>query len=252
MEVDACTSVLLLDLDGVVALECKFRTTDSLELIRLHKLIDIRVQAVTGKIAVLTHRSKKEARRLLKAAGVDSSKIEAVFAAEDIAIAAIKAGRGLELLRDGLKKSFVLPEVERRFSVKKQHIAFIDDQRTNLDDVLSCGVGLGLLAPSSFCQENNVVRTFALDELTRILSQWRAGEGTGGLISLAPVDLTVEPWMRTGVSATNHRSVAFNFLRRVSKYLRQHLNVSEEPLTANVLPGRLFTPANQRLRQKDQ
>ena len=112
-------SLLLLDLDGVVAIEIVPPQVARLEIILLHEsLLHEMLSGISVPVVILTHRSRAEANLILQLAGLTSKEVAGVIAAEDILRAAVKSSRRWLLLRHGLKKSWILPDVEKRYGVR--------------------------------------------------------------------------------------------------------------------------------------
>src|SRR4051812_39559461 len=120
-------SLLLLDLDGVIVYEMAPPRVQKLELILLHDLLVNALQELGVPVVVLTHRSRAEAAVILGSAGLEKS-VAGIMAAEDNLNAAFVYGTPWQLLRKGLRKSWALPAIERRYRVDRKNIAFIDDR----------------------------------------------------------------------------------------------------------------------------
>ena len=76
-------SLLLLDLDGVVAIEMVPPQVARLEIILLHELLHEMLSGISVPVVVLTHRSRAEANLILQLAGLTSKEVAGVIAAED-------------------------------------------------------------------------------------------------------------------------------------------------------------------------
>ena len=105
--------MLLLDLDGVVVFEAEPPLVPATELILLHEGLGTALDALGIPVVVLTHRSRREARQILRAAGLAVKALSAVIAAEDLFMAGVRHAP-LQLFKRGLRKDLVLSVLERR------------------------------------------------------------------------------------------------------------------------------------------
>jgi hypothetical protein len=219
------TSLLLLDLDGVVVIEISPPHAAKLEIILLHDLLNEALGSIDVPVVVLTHRSRAEANLILQSAGLTSREVAAVIAAEDILKAALKSGRRWRLLRHGLKKSWVLPEVEKRYGVARRDIAFIDDRHDNLEDMLGNGIGLAILAPSSIAVDGSSLVSFDFKQMVRLLEDWK-GERVPHVLALSSQEISIERWHRTGVGTNQRAQKTFNKARRYGRMIRSLIGTS--------------------------
>jgi len=210
--------ILLLDLDGVLVVETAPSATADSEIVLLHKTLAETITPLTCPVVVLTHRSKSEARLILSAMKLGSVPF---VAAEDLyASARRQAGFGSLFLR-GLAKSWILPEIEALYGISRANIAFIDDNEKNAGDMLAAGIGLALLAPSSISPDGTTLTTFSMDEAIGLVQRWTgSGHRGGGLRSLTPVEVAIDPSSRTGMSTKRASRHAFNAARRVARLTR--------------------------------
>jgi hypothetical protein len=215
----APNALLLLDLDGVSALECRSGAGGRLEIMKLHDDMGAQLERFGCRIVVLTHRSRREALQILEAVGLADWDAENVVAAEQLLWA---RGRGmLKVLRDGLVKSAALSDIERRFGVHRRNMAIIDDRETNLVDLVDAGVGLGLMAPSEFDPSSNTIVSFDLSEALEIFTAWRAGASqTGRIQPLSPRAIDRTEDRRTGLNTRRHAAHPFNWTRYVARNAR--------------------------------
>lgn len=219
------TSLLLLDLDGVVVMEVAPPHVLKLEIILLHELLDEILCSIGVPVVVLTHRSRAEAYLILQSAGLTSRAVAGVCAAEDILKAALKSGRRWFLLWHGLKKSWILAEVERRYGVARRDIAFVDDKHDNLEDMLRNGIGLAILAPSGIAADGSTIVSFDFRQMVRLLKGSKGGR-TPDIVTLAPQQISVERWSRTGVGTTHTSRHIFNQARRYGRVIRRLVGAS--------------------------
>jgi hypothetical protein len=213
--------LLLLDLDGVVVYESGPPLLPKLEILRLHDELNALLKGLDGAVVVLTHRSRAEAARILQAAGMDLSRLAGIMAAEELLRAGLRQGGLGGVIRWGLRKSWILPVVEERFGVPRARIAFIDDRLDNLHDLLNHGLGLALHAPSDATPGRQAIVSFELREALDRIAAWRQGQLEGQLISLAPKEIEVSAWQRTGLHTRRQGLHVFNAVRRIGRFLRQ-------------------------------
>lgn len=205
---------LLLDLDGVVVLETP---APAREILRLHDDLPLRLAALELPVIVLTHRSRAEARVILAAAGLADVRL---VAAEDLCAEALRRLRLLALARGGLRKSFALSLVERRWGLARGDLVVIDDKPGNLADLLRHGVGLALLAPGRLSDDGAGVIGFELAEALRLIRSWAAGEALATPHKLTPRGGRIAAWQRTGLSTAASARHWFNTVRAIGASAR--------------------------------
>jgi hypothetical protein len=214
------TSLLLLDLDGVVAYEIGPPLFVRLEIIVLHELLDKVLHNIGVPVVVVTHRSRTEAHLILKSAGLTRGEFADVLTAEDILTAALKSRQRWRLLQLGLRKSWILPEVETRHKVARRDIAFIDDRLDNLEDMRASGIGLGLLAPSGVSDDGSKLISFDINQIGSLLKDWNY-QGTPHILTLAAREINVEQWCRTGLSTESAPLQTINRIRACGRIMRR-------------------------------
>lgn len=216
--------LLLLDLDGVVVFEHGPPWLKALEILRLHDALPALLAGLGAPVVVLTHRSRAEAKAILRAAGLEvgDGGLAAVMAAEDLAVAALRHGALVRMFGGGLRKSLILPEVEARFGVGRADMALIDDRLDNLEDLLAAGVGLALHAPSAVGDDGGLT-SFEMAEAAQAFRRWRAEGGRPGLVALTPHPLGDVASRRTGLCTTREGGHAFNRLRTAARKVRRGL-----------------------------
>lgn len=212
--------LLLLDLDGVVVFESGPPLLAELEILRLHDMIIDRLAEFGVPVVVLTHRSRAEARRILESAGIDATHLAGVMAAEDLVTAALLHSNLRKLLSRGLRKSLILPLVEKRFGVKRGSMALLDDRVDNLEDLIGAGLGLALHAPSD-TSEDGALLTFDIGEAVAAFLRWAAAPEIGRFSTLTPIRVEIEPWRRTGLCTRREARRPFNALRTTARRIRQ-------------------------------
>ncbi|WP_426955251.1 HAD family hydrolase [Muricoccus radiodurans] len=217
--------LLLLDLDGVVVFEASPPQVQAMEILLLHELLGEMLTELALPVVVLTHRSRREATRILRAAGLEEGReLAGVMAAEDLFQAALRHGGPLRLLSRGLRKSWILPVIEQRFGVPRGKIAFIDDRLDNLEDLLAHGIGLGLHAPSAIADDGASLTSFDIRELVSQLREWQAAPRKPGLITLRPQQYDLMAWRRTGLHTRHEGRHAFNLARATARRVRALLS----------------------------
>jgi hypothetical protein len=214
--------MLLLDLDGVVVFEAEPPLVATTELLLLHDDLASAIPALDIPVVVLTHRSRREAKQILQAAGVATT-LSGVIAAEDLFLAGIRHAP-IRMFASGLRKDLVLSVVEQRFGVERSRIAFIDDRIDNLQDLVAAGLGLGIHAPSYQVTDQPVLITFNLDDAFELIQNWDRTKPQARIFSLAPRQLAMSFSHRTGLSTVPHRHHLFNFARRIGRILRLSLS----------------------------
>ena len=192
------THLLLLDLDGVVVVESRPPLCETLEIAVPH---DTDAEKILAKldipVVVLTHRSRAQARGIVAATGLQKS-IAGIIAAEDILIASIRHGMVGKLLKHGLRKSFSLPEIERRFGLERSRMAFIDNHGGNIDDMARAGLGLVMLAPFEIAPDNSSIITFDFAAASEILSSWTRAQFMDTVVRLPPITVAGDVIRHTG------------------------------------------------------
>lgn len=212
-------SLLLLDLDGVVVIEAALPRAVALEILLLHQPLRQVVCNIGIPVVALTHRSRVEAQRILRLAGLSEGALAGLFAAEDILQAALKSRRRWLLLQEGLRKSWVLAEVERLYAVPRRNIAFVDDQHDNLYDMARSGIGLAILAPSGISADGSKLVSFDFRELAQLVRDWSGIDGPQ-IRTLTSQENCIEEWCRTGVG-TSQRWHLFGQARRCGRAIRR-------------------------------
>jgi hypothetical protein len=216
--------LLLLDLDGVVVLEMAPPHVENLEIVLLHEFLDEVLRDLGVPVVVLTHRSRAEANRILQSAGLTEKELTGVVAAEDIFFAALRSGSPWQLLRRGLKKSWALSVVERRYGVARERIAFIDDRLDNLEDLLAHGIGLALHVPSGIEPDGSSLVSFDFHQVVRLLKDWNGGRPVQNIVEVDPRSIEMNSWCRTGLDTRRPGRNPFNLMRRYGRWVRRVLN----------------------------
>jgi hypothetical protein len=218
----AWPAMLLLDLDGVVVFEHGPPWLERREIIRLHDELATLLRRLGAQLVVLTHRSRAEASRVLQAADIPRHMLADVMAAEDLFVAGLRHGGLCKMLRHGLLKSLVLPELEARHGIPRGDMIFVDDRLDNLQDLLAHGLGLALHAPSAVTADGGLV-TFDAADILMIVNGWLADRSGPALRTLPPRSLAIGACGRTGLCTTREAAHHFNLLRTVARKLRRGL-----------------------------
>ncbi|MGY4472352.1 hypothetical protein ACVWWK_008061 [Bradyrhizobium sp. LB9.1b] len=208
--------MLLLDLDGVTVYEIGHSLQGQLEILSLHETIAELISSVEAPVVVLTHRSKAEAVRILSAASIPLDSLAGVMAAEDLFFSAVRHFAIYQMLRGGLRKSLILPELERRFAVTRQNMALIDDRLDNVDDMLAAGLGLVLHAPSEISADGASVTTFDFSLAIDHFRNWSEGVTTSPVVPLPSLVRPIADLGRTGLNTRHDARHTFNRVRRLA------------------------------------
>jgi hypothetical protein len=211
--------LLLVDLDGVIVFEHRPQKSLRREIILLHTTLSESVSSLSCPILFLTHRSRAEAEAIL--IGMDLSFEISIIAAEDLYACARRRAGLRELFRWGLRKSWIIPELEKQYGINRDRFAFIDDNAKNANDLLGAGIGLALLAPSEISEDGLTLTTFEMAEATQRILEWESnGKLASGLVQLAPKHIPIAEWSRTGINVRKQSRHAFNLGRRVMRFFR--------------------------------
>ena len=213
-------ALLLLDLDGVIVFEVAPPHVQNLELILLHDLLINGLKTLGVPVVVLTHRSRAEAAVILQSAGLQGD-VAGLMAAEDILGAAFAYGTPWQVLRKGLRKSWALPAIERRYRIDRKNMAFIDDRLDNIEDLAGNGVGIALHVPSGINDDGSLI-SFEFEQVVRVLRDWNGGPAPRP-VPIAPRIVAQSKWYRTGISTDTFIMSPFNRLRRFGRLLRHLL-----------------------------
>lgn len=216
-------ALLLLDLDGVVVFESGPPLCEALEILALHEALVDHLAGLGIPVVVLTHRSRREAARILDAAEVGRDTLAGIMAAEDLMLAGLRHRRFGALLGRGLRKSLILPVVERRFGVARSRTALIDDRIDNVEDMVAAGIGLVLHAPSQAGEDGRSLVTFDFAKAAGLVGRWAAGEETERVVALSPILRTADTLRRTGINTAAEGRHVFNRARTFARLSRDAL-----------------------------
>jgi hypothetical protein len=215
------THCLLLDLDGVVVFETGPPLLPDLEILALQEDIIHSIATLDAAVVILTHRSRAEADRILRAATIAQAKLAGVMAAEDLVISAARHRQLGRMLRHGLRKSLILPEVERRFGVPRRRTALIDDGIDNVQDMVASGLGLALHVPSEVTPDGESILTCDLASTLQIFQDWTKGAPKPNVVTLAKTRRVVMSLRRTGLNTKREGRHAFNAARSLGNICRR-------------------------------
>lgn len=217
--------ILLLDLDGVVVLEP--RSADKTrEILVLHQHLGSMLAAARQTTVIVTHRSRREARQILRAMSLAAGSFVRLIGAEDLLNQACAGLHLRQLVRGGLQKNLALSLVEKITGQGRDNIVMLDDRQRNLDIMISAGVGLALKAPSDLSSDGRTVTTFDMVEVLQLLPDWHAHRSTRRQRDLRAVQQLVAPWQKSGLSTASLESHAFNRARRIFYITRRYLSRS--------------------------
>lgn len=156
--------LLLLDLDGVLVVE----NTNT----AIHQGLNKLLCSTQIPYAVLSHRNTKEALQVVKHLNLQTDFFRGCFGAEQILKSAIRHGKIFTLLREGTKKSLILPFLNEKFHIPVNNMIFIDDRASNGKDMKSNGVGLVMVAPSDRTSLNGTTTSFDFEIVFHIINKW--------------------------------------------------------------------------------
>lgn len=216
----ASESILLFDIDGVLAMDGDTNNKAFSEIISLHPNVVEIFQKITFPVAILTHRSRHEAEQILAALKINKNKLVACFTAHDILRSALENHQYALLLKQGLKKSFVIPLLENKYGFKKENIAVVDDRPENLSVLVENGVGLAMLAPHTISRCQNSVMSFELEQVISLFNEWIANHQRGmkekKSIVLTGKQRHLDVWSQTGkkIEAKNKIFIYFRWAGR--------------------------------------
>jgi hypothetical protein len=215
------THCLLLDLDGVVVFEIGPPLLPDMEILALQEDIIHSIAALDAAVVILTHRSRAEADCILRAARIAPETLAGVMAAEDLLISAARHRQLGRMLRDGLRKSLILPEVERRFGVPRQRTALIDDRIDNVHDMVARGLGLALHVPSEVVPDGESILTFDLASTLQIFQDWTKGAPKPKVVTVPKTRRVMMSLRRTGLNTQREGRHAFNAARSLANISRR-------------------------------
>ncbi len=210
--------LLMLDLDGVVVHEAI--GSASRELIILHRDLGERLLEAGQETVIVTHRSRREAIQILRAARILEKHILKLLAAEDVLRGAVRQRAYLEVLQRGLSKDFVLPIVERISRRPREDIVLLDDRQYNLQAVSDAGVGLTIKAPFDISEDRKSIETFDFSYLLENLNQWHRDRKQSRQIDLPRISMNIMNWQRSGLSTEKLEGHIFNRARRLAYSVR--------------------------------
>lgn len=215
------THCLLLDLDGVVVFETGPPLLPDLEILALQEDIIHSIATLDAAVVIMTHRSRAEAKRILSAAGITPANLTGVMAAEDLFIAAARHRQLGRMVRRGLRKSLILPEVERRFGIPRQRTALIDDRIDNVQDMVAGGLGLALHVPSEVAPDGDSILTCDLASTLQTFQDWTNGAVMPSVVTLPKARRVVMSFRRTGLNTRRAGRHAFNAARNLANISRR-------------------------------
>jgi hypothetical protein len=215
------THCLLLDLDGVVVFELGPPLLPDQEILAIQDESIESIATLDAAVVILTHRSRAEADRILRAARITQAKLAGVFAAEDLVISAARHRQLGRMLRHGLRKSLILPEVERRFGIPRQRTALIDDQLDNVQDMIASGLGLVLHVPSEVVPDCESILTSDLASTLQIFQDWANGTPQPKVITVPQTRRIAMSLQRTGLNTRREGRRAFNAARSLGNISRR-------------------------------
>jgi hypothetical protein len=212
-------SLLFVDLDEVLITRLSI-SADEESLIMIQPLAEERLKELIGRLLFLTHRTRKEALQIINKIHGFQRFVKDVVAAEDIIRAALLTGQIFSLLRNGIEKRFYLRIAERKYGLKPNRFAILDDNPGNVDGILAGGGGLGLLAPKPEITDKRVT-TFDFDTAIAKYESFCDGKISGQQC----IQLAADNQYLLSALQKFHlvRSRRVNAIRRGAKFIRSAL-----------------------------
>ncbi|NOY71586.1 MAG: hypothetical protein GXP14_04295, partial [Gammaproteobacteria bacterium] len=145
--------------------------------------------------------------------------------AHDIFRSALENHKYTLLLKQGLRKSFIVPLLESKYGFKKENIAMVDDRPENLAVLMESGVGLTMLAPHTILRCQNSVMSFELEQVINIFNEWTTHRHQGVKNEMSVV-LTSQQrhlgaWSQTGIEI-KMMNRTFSCFRRIVRSFRKN------------------------------
>ncbi len=211
--------LLLIDLDGVLVTDGDGDTKIGREILIVHPGLSEKLKYLNLPVAVVTHRTRREADQILTALNISKDSLEGVYSANDIVLSALAKGRLSRLLRHGALKSLILSRINEKLNIPALSVAFIDDRIENIEDMRSCGVGMTIHVPKARLLESDTMETFNIDEAIASLQEWSNENEYDGIspvqrsINLEPVIKKIDNSCRSGVIMKRHKSDFYGMTR---------------------------------------
>jgi hypothetical protein len=210
---------LFVDLDDVLITRIAISSQQE-TIVMIQPLAEVRLKELTGQFIFLTHRTRREAFQIINKIEGFQSFTQNIIAADDIIHAALITGQIFSLLRHGIEKKFYLRIAERKYGLKSNKFAILDDKPANVDGILSGGGGLGLIAPKPEIADGNVT-TFDLDTALAKFKSFR----DGAITEQQPIKLTANRQypLSTLQKFNLVRAGKINYIRRKAETIRSAL-----------------------------
>ncbi|MCB1755984.1 MAG: hypothetical protein KDJ38_10705 [Gammaproteobacteria bacterium] len=212
--------ILLLDLDCVTIYGGNPRDSLPPEIYQLHPDMVQRLSETSIPVVLFTHRSRQEAMKILSFFAERQLTFAACISARELFYSALRQGRVLDLLRQGLSKKHGIRWVAGQFDTGAANLVLIDDKPENLKEVLIEGARVAVHAP--FEIQDNQVTTFELAELFDILHD-NPAEKYKGVIELTPVSRDLSSLPVIGEIHRNSPDL-FESVRRFGRRARKKLS----------------------------
>ena len=211
--------LLLIDLDGVLVTDGDGDTKIGSEILIVHQELSKKLKNLNLPVAVVTHRTRREADQILTALNISKEFLVGVFSANDIVFSALANGRLRTLLRQGSLKSLVLSRINEKLDIQTSSMAFIDDRMANIEDMYSCGVGMTIHVPKARLLESNLMETFNIDEAIASLQEWSIENDTISSVQrsihLKPVIKKIDNSYRSGIIMKRHKLDFYGMTRSI-------------------------------------
>jgi len=218
--------ILLFDLDGVLVMNGEVNNPDLSEIISLHPDVVEIFQKITFPIAILTHRSRSEAEQIITALKINRKNLVGCFTAQDLLKSALMNRQYGVLLKQGLKKSFILPLLEDKYGFKKENVAIVDDRPENLSVLMAGGIGLTMLAPHVVFRSQNSVMSFDLEQVIITFEKWIGNHNQEQRSTITTVLENKQRhlgfWSHTGINVDSLNKTPIYF-RRIVRNIRKSI-----------------------------
>jgi hydroxymethylpyrimidine pyrophosphatase-like HAD family hydrolase len=205
----ASKKLLLIDLDGVLVTDGDGDTRIGREILIVHPEFSEKLKYLNLPVAVVTHRTRREADQILAALNISNEILVSVYSANDIVLSALAKGRLRTLLQQGSLKSLVLSRINEKLHIQTSSMAFIDDRIANIEDMHSCGVGMTIHVPKARLIESDMMETFNIDEAIASLQEWCSEkDGISSVqrsINLKPVIKKIDKSCKSGIIMKRHK-----------------------------------------------
>ena len=219
MDLSTRRTLLFLDLDEVIITRLEIKADREI-VTALHPSIVRCLCRAYKQIVILTHRSKKEALQILRLFNGIEDLILEVVGAEDLIWTSIATGQILELAKKGFKKKLFVKFASRKYGVRPENMAIVDDHCNSVSGILDAGGGMGFLAPKPVVTKAEI-RTFNLHDMVAQYCLFsKKGSGIAKMVALQADQVYRRSELLTGTVIFEKRP---KFARKLAKDIRRRL-----------------------------